>query len=291
MSYMHIDNLYKNQDILEFKECYAMEKIHGTSAHISYKNDMVGFFAGGSKHETFIALFDEMVLLHKFRELVPLDFSVRIYGEAYGGKLMGMSATYGSALKFVAFEVQIGDLWLSVPKAEIFCRQLGLDFVHYRKIPTTLEAIDVERDADSVQAVKNGMGTGHKKEGIVLRPSIEVIKNNGERVIAKHKRDEFKETMTPRSVTDKLVKRTEIKAILSEWVTEERLNHILTSGEVEPKIENLGKIIHLMVQDIYREGKDEVEESKDLEKAIGRETALMFKRGLDEIFRQKEKTY
>jgi intein/homing endonuclease len=30
MAYLHhLDNLYKNQDILMFKECYALEKIHG----------------------------------------------------------------------------------------------------------------------------------------------------------------------------------------------------------------------------------------------------------------------
>ena len=51
MGYLHIDNLYKNQDILMFKECYAMEKIHGTSAHVSFKavpdqQATVGFFSG-----------------------------------------------------------------------------------------------------------------------------------------------------------------------------------------------------------------------------------------------------
>ncbi len=29
MGYMHIDNLYKDQTILMFRECYALEKIHG----------------------------------------------------------------------------------------------------------------------------------------------------------------------------------------------------------------------------------------------------------------------
>lgn len=38
MGYMHIDNLYKNQDMLIFRECYALEKIHGTSAHVSWKD-------------------------------------------------------------------------------------------------------------------------------------------------------------------------------------------------------------------------------------------------------------
>lgn len=29
MGYMHINNLYKNQEILMFKECFALEKVHG----------------------------------------------------------------------------------------------------------------------------------------------------------------------------------------------------------------------------------------------------------------------
>ncbi len=34
MGYLHIDNLYKNQTIRLFRECYALEKVHGTSAHV-----------------------------------------------------------------------------------------------------------------------------------------------------------------------------------------------------------------------------------------------------------------
>jgi len=278
MGYMHIDNLYKNQDILMYKECYAMEKIHGTSSHLSYKNGILGYFAGGGSYEIFTKLFNTEDLVTKLKDCISDDRSVHIYGEFYGGSIQKMSATYGEVQKFVAFEVKIGDTWLNVPKAEKFSRDLGLDFVYYKKIPTTLEAINAERDADSEQAIKNGMGAGHKREGVVLRPLEEVTTNNGERIIAKHKRDEFRETATPCNITDKLVRRTEVTAIINEWLTEERLNHILTSGKVEPIIEKLGDIIRFMIEDIYREGKGEVEESKDLEKAIGRETALMFKR-------------
>ena len=38
MAYLHIDNLYKNQEILMFKECYALEKIHGTSGTITLRS-------------------------------------------------------------------------------------------------------------------------------------------------------------------------------------------------------------------------------------------------------------
>src|SRR5947208_1075885 len=105
MSYMHIENLYKNQAILKFRECYAMEKIHGTSAHVMWKNGKVHFFAGGAKQEQFEALF-QPELTERF--VTVGQPAVTVYGEAYGGKMQGMRETYGQDLRFVAFEVRIG---------------------------------------------------------------------------------------------------------------------------------------------------------------------------------------
>jgi predicted DNA-binding antitoxin AbrB/MazE fold protein len=93
-------------------------------------------------------------------------------------------------------------------------RKFGLDFVHWVEISTDLAEIDAQRDADSVQAIKNGCGAGHHREGIVLRPLMEVTLNNGERVICKHKRDEFGETKTPIPVNKEKQKR---------WRTRRRL--------------------------------------------------------------------
>jgi hypothetical protein len=283
MAYLHIENLYKDQSILMFKECYALEKIHGSSAHVLYKDDKLTFFAGGTSHEQFIKLFNPEELLSRFREHFQPTMTVYVYGEAYGGKCQGMSATYGPNLKFVAFEVLIDGIWLNVPKAENVVRSLGLEFVHYIKIPTDIESINRVRDADSFQAVRNGMDIGHMREGIVLRPLEEMIKNSGGRVIAKHKRDEFKETKTPRNLTDKFEKLLEVNKIIDEWLTEERLNHVLNKEGIELDVKNIGKVIGLMIEDIHREAKGEIEESKELEKAIGRETALMFKRRLNAI--------
>jgi hypothetical protein len=274
-------------EILNFKMCYAMEKIHGTSAHISFKAGRIGFFSGGSKYEEFVKNFDPEVLTVKLSEMFPGETSVLIYGEAYGGKLQGMSATYGKQLLFVAFDVKIGGMWLSVPKAESICRSLGLDFVHYVKIPTTLEVLDAERDADSVQAIKNGMGSGHMREGIVLRTLEEYTKNNERRVIAKHKRMEFKETATQHNVGDKLERLTQAKDIATEWVTEERLNHLLTSGELSMDIRETGKVIQAMIEDIKKESGDSVEFSKDVERFVGRDTALMFKRRLHDMLKEE----
>ena len=61
MAYRHIDNLYKNQDILLFKECYASEKIHGTSAHVRWTEEGgLSFFSGGEQHDRFMALLQQI---------------------------------------------------------------------------------------------------------------------------------------------------------------------------------------------------------------------------------------
>lgn len=291
MAYMHIDNLYKNQDILQFKECYAMEKIHGTSAHIAFgigenfpSKNPIRFFSGGSKHETFVKIFDSKKLIEKFKAL-GVD-KIVIYGEAYGGKCQGMRDTYGDTLKFVAFEVKIGTKWLAVPQAEEIVKSLGLEFIHYVKIPTTLEALDKERDSESIQAIRNGIGKGKKREGIVLRPLTEVVKNNGTRIMAKHKRDDFRETKTARKVVDKdklkILKKA--REIAEEWVTPMRLNHVLDKIE-NSSMTKMREIIGRMVEDVRREGEGEMVWNKIVQKAIGQKTAFMTK----EYFKNKFK--
>lgn len=283
MGYLHIDNLYKNQDILLFKECYAMEKIHGTSAHISYKDDSITFFSGGEKHANFVELFDEKFLLSKFREKFLPEQEVTIFGEAYGGKCQGMKDTYGVKLRFVVFDIKIGKSWLSVPDAESIAKDFNLKFVYYTKIKTNMKDIDKERDSESIQAIRNGCGHNKKREGIVLRPLIEVKKNNGSRVIAKHKQADFIETKTPRKVSEKELKiLTEANEIADEWVTLMRLKHILGKMKSEEiLLSNMGIIIKIMVEDIEREGKDEFIPSKVVRKAIGKKTAKLFKEYLN----------
>jgi hypothetical protein len=275
MSYMNIDNLYKAKDILLFRECWALEKIDGTSAHVAWKYGAVRFFSGGTKHETFITLFDAAALTAKFTELGHPE--VVVFGEAYGGKTQGKSDTYGKAPRFVAFEVKIGESWLCVTDAEKVVLSLGLDFVPYERCKTDLEAIDAMRDKPSVQAVKCGITEPRKREGIVLRPFIELRKNNGARIIAKHKAEDERETKTPRSVNpDKLKVLAEAQAIADEWVTEMRLSHVLQAFP-DYGMEQAGAIISAMIADVEREGAGEIVPSPEAKREIGRRTALMLK--------------
>jgi hypothetical protein len=276
VSYMRIINLYKDQRVLAFRKVFAMEKIHGTSAHVSWKNGVLNYFPGGESLERFKKAFDEQDLIAKFVALGHPE--VVVFGEAYGGSQQGMSHTYGKDLKFVAFEAKVGDTWLCVPDAEDVAHKLGLDFVPYKLVSSDIASLDAERDAFSVQAVKNGMGDGHLREGIVIRPEFEVKTSDGERIVAKHKSDKFQETATPRKVVDpsKLLVMAEANAIAHEWCTEMRLSHVLDAFP-DADITMTGKVIAAMKEDIAREAAGEIVESKEAWAIIGRKTAEMFK--------------
>lgn len=290
MAYLHIDNLYKDPTILQFRECYALEKIHGTSANIRWDGHEVWFSSGGENHEKFVALFDAEDLKQKFAELSGI-MPVVVYGEAYGGKQQGMKETYGPELKFVVFEVKFGKEegsggWQTVWKAEEYARKLGLDFVYWTRIPCDLEHINAERDMDSVQAIRNGMGSGKMREGIVLRTVGEFRDCMGTRIIAKHKRDEFRETKTPRVVDpEKALCQFRAGKAAEEFVTEMRLDHVLDKmpGVVLP--DEMGKVIAAMWEDVAREGTGEIVEDKALRSAVGKKTAQLVKarlgRGLE----------
>jgi len=282
MSYKSILNLYKNQDILMFKECYALEKIEGTSAHIGwkFKQNKINYYHGGANRDNFLDLFNHDFLLAKFQEIFP-NSDVVIYGEAYGGKLMGMSKTYGTSLKFIGFEVKIDDVWLNVPNAEDVCKKFNIEFVDYVKISADMESIDAERNKPSTQAKRNGIKGDKLREGIVLRPLVELTLNNGERIVAKHKNKEFMETATYREVNpEQLLVLEKAEEIANEWVTEQRMNHILSKLPENLNISNTLMVIKAMTEDIIKESKNEIIESKEAFKVIGTKTAIMFKKRL-----------
>lgn len=277
MGYLHIENLYRNQTILLFRECYAMEKIHGTSAHVSWKNGKLHFHAGGESYDNFVKLFDHEKLT---QAMVDMGHSeITVFGEAYGGKQQRQSWRYGPKLKFVAFDVKIGDYWLDVPNADQVVQRLGLEFVHYKKVSTDIEFLNAERDAPSEQARRNGVEGDQPREGVVLRPLVEFRTNGSDRVISKHKRDEERETKTPREVADpaKLQVLEQAEAIALEWVTETRLDHVLDKLPQGLGIEGTGKVINAMIEDVIREAQGEIIDSKEARKAIGARAAKLFK--------------
>jgi hypothetical protein len=284
MGYLHVPNTYRaeGQYILLFRECFALEKIHGTSAHVSWREGQLFLSSGGESAVNFAKLFDQPALAAKFAELG--HEKVTIFGEAYGGKQQAQTWRYGKLLKFVAFDVHLGDEWLDVPNAEQFCARLGIEFVHYKRVPTDLGSLDAERDAPSEQARRNGVEGVQPREGVVLRP-VKEFELGGHRVIAKHKRQEERETATPRVVDDpaKLKVLEDAEAIAREWVTPTRLQHVLDKVAPTPQMSDTPKVIAAMVEDVLREGSGELVDTPEARKAISKATAILFKKHVSTI--------
>lgn len=286
MGYLHIDNLYKAQDILRFKTCFALEKIHGTSAHIKIKNGVVTFFSGGESYDKFVSLFNVPALEDKLKSL-GFNEDLTIYGEAYGGKQQGMSDTYGPSLKFVAFDVKVGDWWMDVPRAAKFVEGMGLEFVDFKEVLTDLHALDAERDKRSTQAMRNGIEEPRDREGVVLRPPIEVT-YKGNRIIAKHKGEKFKERESSPKVGDssKMQKLADADLIAQEWVTPMRLEHVLNtviSGRDNKTVsmEDVKVVIGAMIEDVTREAVGEIEDNSTVRRVLSTRTVLLFKQYLN----------
>ena len=274
------------KDTHNFVSCGVV--VHNTSAHVkiipSKKENGIELFSGGVSSEQFDKLVRPTVVDHcqKNYDELPMDsLSFTLYGEAYGGSCQKMSNVYGKDLKFVVFDVKIEtelhEVWLNVPNAEDVTKKMGLEFVHYVKIPATLENINTERDKPSVQASRNGMGNDKWSEGVVLRPLIELTKNNGSRLICKHKRDEYRETKTKRKVSPEQLEVLEnAKDIADEWVTEMRLIHALDKlGGSDMTI--MPRLIPYMIEDIKREAEGEIVWSKEVSTAITRKTGQVLK--------------
>jgi len=288
MGYLHIDNFYKKQDVMLFKQVYVLEKIHGSSASLSWNNGVLNCFSGGAKYQSFLDIFDGIsaptleAITKQFSEDFGLDHKVTIFGEVYGGNMQAMSKTYGTKLKFIAFEVRVDESWLSVPRAHAVTRRFNLEFVDYVLVDASIENLNQERDKDSTQAIRNGCGEGKKREGIVIRPPIEVTTNNGERIIVKHKRDDFQERSTTQKIDDpeKLKIYEQAEEAVEEFLTDMRLEHVLDKvfpNEEEYCMEKTGLVVNAMIEDILREAANEVIDSKELRKIIGQKTVRLFK--------------
>jgi RNA ligase-like protein len=282
MGYAHIENLYRpeGRDILMFKECYAMEKVHGTSAHVAWDESEGLRFFSGEQQANFEKLFDHKFLTEQMAAVGP---KFTVYGEAYGGKCQGMKDTYGPDLRFIAFDVKIGEhTFLSIPDAAGVVASLAMEFVPYVRTFTDVETLDKLRDMPSEVAVMRGMGV-KEREGIVVRPLIEVRKNNGERICAKHKGAKFAElASTPRVTATPLEEIKEAQAVAEQFVTPMRLTHVLDKlpGALEEGLQAIPKILSAMIADVTREGKGEFISNHKVVGEISRRTVLLYKQRL-----------
>ena len=295
MGYRKITNLSETHPVLLFKEIYCLEKIHGTSAHISFKKAegkwSIEVMPGGIKITSFMHMLNKRYSLDtdvlqaviKHYENTGVDELI-VYGEGYGGSCQKMSSTYGD-LNFIAFEVcKIVDgreFWYGVEDAARLLEIIKLPFVYFDKGPSTIEWITSQRDRPSEQAKRNGQGENKESEGVVIRGPVELFDNYGGRMMAKFRKLKFGET---NETEEKAALSTEAvndaNSVADKFVVENRLDHVLSKLAVaipEITIKHTGTVIKAMVADIFTEEGKTLEWSDAVERAITKKTSEMFR--------------
>jgi len=292
MEYIKIPNLYKVYDkFADSEEVYIMEKIHGTSTWLWMKtNYELRLHSGGESEAGFRKLFDVDELQKKIKQImIEKGYElIKIHGKCYGEKQQKMSATYGDKLKFVAFDVFIDDKFLDVPMADKFIQNIGLEFVHYIKGPIVAENIESQAEADSVQAIRNGVGPGKLREGVVIRPINERLFDDGTRCIAKHKNHQFMEVLHKRPLIKKKLDGTCIDIIeqnhctvANDWITEMRVVHVIDKmlhNKQEKKLDksDLVQFLELLVNDVEAESHGEIEWTDILRKEMKTQGRIIY---------------
>jgi len=185
--------------MLEDMEWVWTEKIDGTNIRVIWDSDAKTLeFRGRTDRaqipEHLLKRLGQLFSVEKFEEMYP-DTSMIIYGEGYGKKIQKSGDLYAKSISnplgvdFIAFDVMIKNVWLELDSAMMICSNLGIRFVPIFGYGTIKEAIkEVKKGIVSILATK---GNKFPMEGFVMKPSVTILRKNGDRIITKLKHKDF----------------------------------------------------------------------------------------------------
>lgn len=119
------------------------------------------------------------------------DVECIIFGETYGKGMQKAGNRYcKDKLKFICFDIRVGDLWLERDAVEDICKKLDIDTVPYLGEMSIQEAIDAVKKGFPSQVSEDPT---LEAEGIVLRAPLGLLTRRGERLITKIKVKDFRD--------------------------------------------------------------------------------------------------
>ena len=169
------------------------EKVDGTNVRVGWDGERVQF-AGRSdnaQRPTFLlARLQELFPIERLTEVFPVEDgippTVCLYGEGYGARIQKGGGNYiPDGVDFVLFDVKVGDWWLRRDDMIDVSIKLGIQCVPVFGIGTL---------GDAVKVVKDGINSAwgnFPAEGLVVRPTVDLMARNGKRVIGKIKTKDF----------------------------------------------------------------------------------------------------
>lgn len=120
----------------------------------------------------------------------PPTSEIIIFGETYGKGMQAPGGRYCKThLKFICFDIKIGNTWLTRESVEDICKRLGIDTVPYLGEMTLDEAIERVKAGFTSQVSEDPTLPA---EGIVLRAPLGILDRRGRRIITKVKTCDFR---------------------------------------------------------------------------------------------------
>lgn len=193
------DNKYKiiegdySRDVFRFlkdSEWVFTEKVDGTNIRIMWDGEKVRI--GGKSDNAQIPSF----LLDRLESYFRTDSALNVftekfgpdtclYGEGFGPKIQKGGGNYGDQVDFVLFDVKVGEWWLERENVENIASVFDIPVV---------PIIGRGDFSDATEMCRKGFNStwgDFEAEGIVMRPSVELMSRNGNRIIAKLKCTDF----------------------------------------------------------------------------------------------------
>jgi ATP-dependent RNA circularization protein (DNA/RNA ligase family) len=177
-------------EYLRNNEWIFTEKVDGTNIRVMQIDGKITF--GGKTdraqipaklverlYDTFLPLGDKLVDIFGGSD-------VCLYGEGYGAKIQKGGGNYRKDQDFVLFDVKVGEWWLQRKDVDDVAQKLAIDIVPIIGKGTLQDMVSMAREG-----ITSTWGD-FQAEGIVARPSTELVTRNGSRLITKIKTRDFK---------------------------------------------------------------------------------------------------
>jgi len=177
-------------DYLKDNEWVGTEKIHGMNMRIVWDGTYVQFLGRSDKADIPKELHEhlaEKYTVSLMTEVFGTDHEqpMVLYGEGCGAGIQKGGGGYSENKTFIMFDISIGGFWLSDENMRGIGEQLG----------TQVSPIVFRGSLDeAVHCCKEGFNStwgDFEAEGLVLRPALELVTQDGKRIITKVKCKDF----------------------------------------------------------------------------------------------------
>ena len=275
-----------------FEKCefVVQEKVHGANVCFMTDGKTVSFGKRTGLIEQGEKFYDYEILLERYtskitslffavKNVLPDIETLKVYGEMFGGKyphpdvahkknvmLIQKGIHYCPYHEFYAFDLYVAmpenGYYLTVDMANSFFEQ-G-DFLYAKTLfRGTLDAC-LQYPNDSLSVIHEWLGLPPIEdnicEGIVIRPVVPCYLSNGSRVLLKSKNARFAEKKSVKKRTPQLFvepsyseELNNLLFVTEQYVTENRLNNVISKiGHISIPSE-LGKLIGLFSKDILED--------------------------------------